>query len=41
MSMFCWVVHSDVNKDFSHKDQDQDKDFGSKDKTRTLNFDSD
>ena len=29
--------YGDVNKDFSHKDQDKDQDFGVKDKDQDLN----
>ena len=30
-----WLIYcSDVNKDFSHKDQDKDQDFGVKDKDK-------
>jgi len=47
--LFSQTLPSDVNKDFSLKDQDQDKDlsckdkdkdFGLKEQTRTLKFDS-
>jgi len=29
---FQWVSHSDVNKDWTHNDQDKDKDQSHKDK---------